>query len=253
MAPGNHSPTPSAEGASYQLILEHVMKYPGSYEIPLRKMYELNSTVRPQQLMASQSQQPASAFAGDLSPSTATHGNQCGTIVKDNAAMLAANLMSMIAQRPSQPCSLPPNFIISFVQKAFPVDLDRADFAQALTALDYLIDLENTRKARYNAALEKLNVRENNEGDDELSKRYPGAAEWVADMKNKNRLALAFYTQVYLRIRHWVRVHVLCEYSFKMRFADCYIPDFDARDKDQPFQQKQLHRNVEYAFPACHY
>ena len=212
---GHHAAPPN-EGASYQLILEHVMKYPGSYELPLRKMYELNSTVRPQQLMASPNPQPQSAFSETAGPpSTATHGNASVANVRDNAERLVANLMSMIAQRPSQPCSLPPSFIISFVQKAFPADLDRADFTQALTALDYLNDLERTRRARFSAALEKLDVPENDEDEhDDLSRRYPGVAEWVVDIKNKDRLAHAYYTQVYLRLRHWVRIHHARDGSF---------------------------------------
>ena len=210
-----HDPIP--DGASYQLILEHVIKYPGSYELPLRKMYELNSTVRPQQLMVSLNPQTKSAFSENAGPSsTATHGNANVANVRDNAERLAANLMSMIAQRPSQPCSLPPSFIISFVQKAFPAELDCADFTQALTALDYLNDLEKTRRARYSAALEKINVPENGEEEqDDLSRRYPGVAEWVVDIKNKDRLAHAYYTQVYLRLRHWVRIHHTRDDSFK--------------------------------------
>ncbi|KAL1959821.1 hypothetical protein VTO42DRAFT_966 [Malbranchea cinnamomea] len=215
MASRNHSPTPSTESATYQWVLEHVLKYPGSYELPLRTMYELNSMPRPRQPLASQSSHLRSAFSNEatgnvsapLSTKRNAHQNNAVNNVFDNAALFKANLMSQIAQRPHHPGSLPPSFVTSFVLRGFPADIDRVEFAQALTALDYLKDLETTRRTKYSAALAKLGVSEHDEHDDDLVRRYPGVAEWVVSIKRKNRLALALYTQVYLRLRHWTLIN----------------------------------------------
>jgi len=47
---------------------------------------------------------------------------------------------------PEQPCTLPPIFLTTFVKDCFPQNLEDVDFDKALTALDYLCDLEHRRK-----------------------------------------------------------------------------------------------------------
>ena len=55
-------------------------------------------------------------------------------------------LLEHLQNQPVQPCTLPPAFLTSFVDNCFPAALDRVDFNQALTALDYLRDLELRRQ-----------------------------------------------------------------------------------------------------------
>ena len=126
------------------------------------------------------------------------------------AAQLRANLMSHIAQLPSQPCSLPPTFVTSFVRRCFPPDLDQVDFPQALTALDYLKDLEIRRRREVVAALDRLGVQRNDIcHKDILSKKYPGVLRWVIDIEEKERKIEATYTQVYIGLRRWTMINEL--------------------------------------------
>ena len=66
--------------------------------------------------------------------------------------------MQHITQLPSQPSSLPPSFVTSFVRKCFPPELEQVDFPQALSALDYLKDLEVRRRREVVAAFDKLGI-----------------------------------------------------------------------------------------------
>lgn len=62
-------------------------------------------------------------------------------------------LMEHMTNLSTQPCTLPPIFLTTFVQKTFPQDFESADFDQALTALDYLRDLEIRRKKELEKAI----------------------------------------------------------------------------------------------------
>ena len=199
------SARPSSEGAAFPWILEHLLAYPGTYEIPLRTMYTLNSNT--------QTQQQAPAFsasqtvAGNAFPRTQdpVFDEQQNFSTATAAAQLRANLMSHISNLPSQPSSLPPSFVTSFVRRCFAPDLADVDFPQALTALDYLKDLEIRRRREVVAALDRLGVDKNDLGQKELlGQKYPGVLRWVIDIEDKERKVEATYTQVYLGLRRWV-------------------------------------------------
>lgn len=200
--------TSSSEGAAYPWILEHLLAYPGSYEIPLRTMYTLNATTQAQQ---QQNHPCATSPASNVLP-----GNAFPTQRKDEqhnlttataAAQLRANLMSHISQLPSQPCSLPPSFVTNFLRRCFPHDLDQVDFPQALTALDYLKDLEIRRRREVVAALDRLGVDRADLGErNVLGRKYPGVLRWVISIEDKERKVEALYTQVFLGLRRWVSI-----------------------------------------------
>ena len=206
----------SSEGAALPWILEHMLAYPGSYEIPLRTMYSLNSSpaAEPPGLSPT-SPQPSSAFSRESTgnafpfPSTAPSSTRNEKRVSpsnmtDAAARFKAHLMAQIAQLPSQPCSLPPSFITSFVRRCFPPSLEEVDFPQSLTALDYLKDLENRRRKEVRSAFERLGITGVDGEREDLAKRYPGVLAWINNIESKERTVMALYTQVYLRLRHWV-------------------------------------------------
>jgi hypothetical protein len=194
------------EGAAYPWILEHLLAYPGSYEIPLRTMYTLNANTQTQQqqnqsdpLPSSTSAVPGNAFLAQRKD------EQHNLATATAAAQLRANLMSHISQLPSQPCSLPPSFVTSFVRRCFPPDLDQVDFPQALTALDYLKDLEVRRRREVVAALDRLGVDRADLGERAvLGRKYPGVLRWVVGIEDKERKVEALYTQVFLGLRRWV-------------------------------------------------
>ncbi|OCK84480.1 hypothetical protein K432DRAFT_389465 [Lepidopterella palustris CBS 459.81] len=205
----NASEETTASGSSYQIILEHLMQYPGSYEIPLRTMYTLNCAPRAQPL-PSHFSRAATPTSTSSSPSP-TSSQFAWSDAGNAAAHFTSALMSQISQLPSQPCSLPPSFIVSFVARCFHPQLIMVDFPQALTALDYLKDLETRRRNEMAAAFRRLGVLPNTVGTeaDDFSDRYPGVAKWVATIEAKEKKAEAYYTQLYVGLRRWVLINEL--------------------------------------------
>ncbi len=197
-------------GAAYPWVLEHLLTYPGTYEIPLRTMYTLNATTQHQQQcppVPSTNSVPGNAFPRH--PAAAVEEQQNMTTMTA-AAQLRANLMQHISQVPSQPASLPPSFITSFVRRSFPRELDQVDFPQALTAMDYLKDLEVRRRREVVAALDKLGIdQEDISRRDKLAQKYPGVLRWVMDIEERERKVEALYTQVYLGLRRWTLINEL--------------------------------------------
>ena len=219
-----HASTSCREGAAYPWILEHLFAYPGTYEIPLRTMYTLNSTPQAQQHHPRQSLQggPPSLTSTASSPESSPASpnfpvepqHQLPAYNATNATdHFKGCLMSYIRQLPAQPFSLPPSFITSFVRRCFTVDLCKVDFTQALTALDYLKDLENRRKKELTLALQRLGLDPGsaNQAKSDISNNAR-IAEWVHGMQDKERKVEALYTQIYLGLRRWVRDRFLCKW-----------------------------------------
>ena len=195
------------EGSAFPWVLEHLLAYPGSYEIPLRTMYTLNATSHNHQQSrpTGSARQPGNAFP---KPPTAAQEEQQNLTTATAAAQLRANLMTHISQLHCQPTSLPPSFITSFVRKCFPAELEYIDFPQALTALDYLKDLENRRRKEVLAALDKLGIDRSDIGNKtKLANKYPGVLKWLTSIEEKERDVEAAYTQVYVGLRRWTLVN----------------------------------------------
>ncbi|KZF21796.1 hypothetical protein L228DRAFT_278060 [Xylona heveae TC161] len=201
------------EGSAYTWILDHIMSYPESYEIPLRTMYTLNCVPRAQPLphqLKNGGSQPVSSGTStkSSSPTSATfpvdqlHGAQAAGLEFKSA------LMTHIARLPCQPCSLPPSFITQFLRRCFPAELDMVDFPQAMTALDYLKDLETRRRKEIAAALARLGVdRKTYATEAELAQRYPGVVAWIKSIEDKERRIEALYTQLYIGLRRWALIN----------------------------------------------
>lgn len=79
------------------------------------------------------------------------------------------------------------------------------DFTQALTAMDYLKDLETRRRRDLSKALQNLgldrSVADERKGSSGLD---PRVTDWLNTMKEKDRKVEALYTQVYIGLRRWV-------------------------------------------------
>jgi hypothetical protein len=195
-----HSRNASEE--SNVTMLEHLLQFPGNYEVPLRTMYTINCAARARPTGRSRAPTPTSG----ASPSSPTSGRAPWTDGDNSSHDFTAALMNQISQLPSQPCSLPPTFIVSFVSKCFPPNLDKVDFLQSLAALDYIRDLETRRRKEFTAALRRLNVLPNTVGTeaDDFSDRYPGTAAWVTKAEALNKKADAYYCQTWVTLRRWV-------------------------------------------------
>ncbi|KAJ4992229.1 hypothetical protein SVAN01_02248 [Stagonosporopsis vannaccii] len=202
----------SATSLSY--ILEHVLQYPGTYEIPLRTMYTLNCVPRAQPLPKDLSRgHTPSNSTGGASPTTgqfAWNGTESATMT------FTSELMTHLNKLPMQPSSLPPTFIVNFVSRCFHPDLSLVDFAQALTALDYLRDLENRRRKEMVAAFERLLIfPETYERDMEtMAETFPGIALWVRNAEAKNKKAESYYAQVWMGVRRWIMINELSNQPF---------------------------------------
>ena len=196
-----------SEGSAFPWILEHLLAYPGTYEIPLRTMYTNNvlaQTNRPSTPGSTSTNSPNTPFPPQFPGSNSN--NRQSTATQAATEHFKSSLMEQIAYLPSQPFSLPPSFITSFVRRCFTEDLCLVDFTQALTALDYLKDLETRRKRELSAALRRLNINVDaiDVERDDRAKRSPAIAEWISSMEDKERKVEALYTQVYIGLRRWV-------------------------------------------------
>ena len=210
------SSTSSTEGSPFPWVLEHLLVYPGTYEIPLRTMYALNSStqtkpyrqsIRPRTPSLSDG---SSAESSPASPDFPLDPHQ--QFNTDNATdHFKSCLMTHISQLPSQPFSLPAAFITSFVRRCFTADLCQVDFTQSLTALDYLKDLETRRKRDLSHAMQRLGIDRAalDQTEDDLSATQPRLAGWVREMGVKERKMEALYTQMYIGLRRWVCISSL--------------------------------------------
>ncbi|KAJ5601334.1 hypothetical protein N7510_010868 [Penicillium lagena] len=204
MAP-HREPLDAPNGSSLTWIFEHCLRYPGSYEIPLRAMYDLNC--HPAQQPGSRS--PETAFTPRNSTSTkSSRSSQDASI--DPAADFRAQLVHQISKLPSQPCTLPASFITSFLRRCFTKELETVDFPQVLTALDYLKDFESRRRKEVAAALQRLNIKPEDVEEpnrSELARKYPGVLSWIRAINVKGKMVEALYTQIYIGIRRWTLIN----------------------------------------------
>lgn len=260
MSPHNStSSSSSTEGTAFPWILEHLLNYPGSYEIPLRTMYTLNSTPHaqpfPRQSLRSGTPSlsdgscPESPPASPASPSFPPEQLQQSLPGHSVTEHFKSCLMSHISRLPSQPFSLPPAFITSFVRRCFTDDLCLVDFTQALTALDYLKDLENRRKRELTLVLHRLGLGKDTleQAGDAISRKHPRIAEWLLGMQTKERKVEALYTQVYIGLRRWVSIRYKHQEACvaNQNFADPH-----QRNAPRAVQQSQQHSDVKYTLPS---
>ncbi|EON67903.1 hypothetical protein W97_07400 [Coniosporium apollinis CBS 100218] len=214
MSDASHSRTSSQTTAASSVtntssapMLEHVLSCPNSYEIPLRTMYTLNCAPRAQPL-PSHRQRAGAPSSAPLSPTASQFPRQdAASPTNDFQSAIA----SQLAQLPSHPSSLPPSFVTNFVRRVFNPEIMKVDFPQALTALDYLKDLETRRRREVAAALQRLGVESgtlSSEVDGTLRK-CTGIASWVHEAEEKEKTIDALYTQLYIGLRRWTLINEL--------------------------------------------
>jgi len=211
----NHSRSASDESnvTTMSYILEHVLQYPGSYEIPLRTMYTLNCVPRSQPLLKDRSRaQTPSSNSENASP---VSGQIAWTGAETATMSFTSQLMTHLNSLPTQPSSLPPAFIVNFVNRCFHPSLQVVDFPQALTALDYLRDLETRRRKEMSAAFERVQIHGDTYASDmeNMAEKFPGIALWVRNVEGKNKKAESYYAQLWLGLRRWVRY--VCPFTSK--------------------------------------
>ncbi|KAJ5130573.1 uncharacterized protein N7515_006612 [Penicillium bovifimosum] len=207
------SDTPDGSGLTW--IFDHCLRYADCYEISLRAAYELNSQPVHNAMGGSTMPRTSSLFSARNSVWSKNSRNSKASCSSDASshdtnAEFRACLTRTVSELPSQPCTLPPSFIISFVRRCFCLDLAYVDFAQALTALDYIRDLQNRWKKETQAAFNRLNVGPADVRDpesSELARDYPNVLEWYKELSSKARTIDFIYTQIYVGLRRWVLVN----------------------------------------------
>jgi hypothetical protein len=194
----------ASDGSSFPLILEHCMLNTSSYEIPLRSMYALNCQTLPMK--------PAAGLkeAGLANPATQNSAEP----LADAASQFKAQLISHISKSPHQ-FDLPVGFLVTFVRRAFTPNLEDVDFPQAITAFDYLKNLNRRRQKEILLALKSLaielvpsqapfvQISQVQMQDLELS--HPNVAEWVKSIVKRDRDAHYLFKKVRFFLRCWVR------------------------------------------------
>jgi hypothetical protein len=239
----------ASDGSAFPLILEHCMLNPASYEIPLRSMYTLNCQTRP---LAPNSAFKESAFA---SPAMQNSPEP----VADAASQFKAQLISHIAKSPQQ-LSLPVGFMVNFVRRVFAANLEIVDFPQALTALDYLKNLERRRHKDVVAAFKSLAIDVSNDSSpflrcsphqkQQLQQKYPGVVRWIESIEDKERKAHHYYKNVCVSLRRWVCLIFILSHSIS--FMADKIVDLDQRDLAGAIQQGQLSGYAKHPVSSSH-
>lgn len=203
------------DGSALTWIFDHCLRYPGTYEIPLRTMYALN--MNSTRCATPVSRRPETAFSNrssdssDSSNSSAQNQNQNQHPV-DAASELRSQLSHLISRYPSQPGSLPPSFITSFLRRCFAANLDEVEFPQALTALDYLRDLDGRWRKEVAGALRRLGIESDNpNSQSELERKWPGALSWIESVNVKIYKVEVLYSRIYIGLRRWVSFPNLLE------------------------------------------
>lgn len=191
MSPRDGTPTStSTDGTALAWILEHFLAYPGSFEIPLRTMFAINLTPT-----------LSSGSTPEISPSSSFQGQHLsGQNASDH---FKECLLNHLKQLPSRQVSLPASFISPYVRKCFPQELCDVDFTMALTALDYLKDLETRRRRELAHVFERVGLDKNSLGEAGLE---VGRAhlDWAVSMQTKDAKVESLYTEVYVGLRRWV-------------------------------------------------
>lgn len=127
------------------------------------------------------------------------------TVVATSSSLIAV-IDSPVAEDHPNPKylgqGLPVSFIKDFALMVFRWDYSGAKFDQALVALDYLRDLECTRRTALRETAERLGINGPN-WRDELSENQT-AISWIEKVQKQELAIEAFYGSIYVDIRIWV-------------------------------------------------
>jgi hypothetical protein len=97
---------------------------------------------------------------------------------------------------------LPSAFIASTCRRIFPKEYEKVDFGQALTALDYLRDLESTRRATLRNTAARLGITRGTWRT--VLAENPDALKWVELVQKYELMIEQGYAAIFIDIRIWV-------------------------------------------------
>ncbi|KXG48739.1 uncharacterized protein PGRI_026090 [Penicillium griseofulvum] len=231
-------------GSALTWIFDHCLRYADNYEISLRAAYELNSHTSKGTMGSSFIPLSPSIFRTSVwSKKSRDSKSSDDTPFYDTNAEFRAYLTKAVSELPAQPCLLPPSFILSFVRRCFCLDLSEVDFAQALTALDYIRTLQTRWKKEIEASFNRLNVTSKDASDpehSEVARKYPNVLTWYESITEKALLIERLYTHVHLGLRRWMLVNQIMLEPFDkancLALLNTLLPPVH-RDSPTPTQQ----------------
>lgn len=167
----------------------------------------------------------------------------------ETASMSFTSQLMTHVRSPQEQKSLPPMFVINFVNRCFHPSLELVDFPQALTALDYLRDLENRRRREMTAAFERVHIHSETYDSDmqTMAEKFPGIALWVRNIEGKNQKAEHYYAMLWLSLRRWIMINELSQPFNKincMGMLNTLLPPMTPQTK-LPSPQLQAHTLTE--------
>ncbi|KAE9369318.1 hypothetical protein N431DRAFT_510857, partial [Stipitochalara longipes BDJ] len=94
--------------------------------------------------------------------------------------------------------------VLNFVRKAFPEKYENVQFEHGLTALDYLRDLEFTRREKLRKAAERLNITLDTWKS--VLAHHPDAFKWIELVQKYELLIEEGYANIFIDLRIWKMV-----------------------------------------------
>lgn len=215
------------DGRALVWIYEHCLRYPTTYDIPLRHMYTINcnSAYKPRptsgnsgNAFSQQKHRHSNSTRSTGSADTSNSNEHSDTTPRssadideiDGAHDFNAMMENHVARLPSQPCSMSVVFLLKFLRGCFTENSDDVDFNQALSAIDWMRDLHIRWKKGFDSALAALGItRTDLEELDhgQLAAKFPTSIGWLWDMFAKAHNLEAMYGQLYLNLRRWTLIN----------------------------------------------
>lgn len=132
-----------------------------------------------------------------------TDHHPCDRFMDEGNAMLLDQVFMAEERKRLQSAGLPPSFVQRFcLEDVFTADYDDADFSQALAGLDYIRDLEVTRRASLREAAQRLGITKENWR--EVLAADPDAYSWVENMQALEVDISTYYAMIFIDLRIWV-------------------------------------------------
>ncbi|KAH7383019.1 hypothetical protein BKA64DRAFT_761139 [Cadophora sp. MPI-SDFR-AT-0126] len=140
------------------------------------------------------------------------HGNE--TLLRIGLAHIANNAQKSVGFEPAdRPRGLPPHFIRKYcIEQVFIKDFGDVNFDHALTALDYIRDLEFTRRDTLRETAESFGINERNWRN--VLGGNPNALAWV-ELTQANELRIeTMYSNLFIDLRIWTMTSILLSKQF---------------------------------------
>ncbi|KAK7513060.1 uncharacterized protein IWZ02DRAFT_492794 [Phyllosticta citriasiana] len=162
-------------------LLEHIFSQAGGKDLPLRTMFILNCASRGQPL----AKVPENGSEGQFQ----------------------SVLQTEISQLPLQRTSLPYSFVKKFVKETFgSKDVNAVNFSQALTALDYLKDIEMRRTKSIKDMWSRIDL-DTWESIEEKVSRDEAVIKIFNDVNRLEKAADEMYAWLYVHLRQWILIN----------------------------------------------